>query len=130
MLTTGYGTGVYASEAHVLQADFTEILLPDPLRDAEQAVSYTVADQEGMRNFTITINGENHSFTYQESDTGMWFDHVVLSNHIRHRVENGQVISSMAAELGHGVAPGRVEAAYELKDGQFVLAGVWFVEGV
>ncbi len=128
ILTTGYGTGVYASEAHILREDLTEIHLPDPMADAEQVITHSVSQQEDTRTFTLTVNEEAYTYTYLESDTRMWYDQVVLKNHRRHRIDNGYVIASMAAELGHGVSPGRVEVAYELWNDEFELADIQLVE--
>lgn len=125
-LTTGYGTGVRESKAHVLQDDFSEILIPEPKDDAQKEIFDSVTKNNGSRVYTVRVKGETNTFTFKEGEAGDWFDHVVIGNSISYRIDGHQVISSVSAQVSPAMVIGTVEVAYGLTNNTFKLEKVNF----
>ena len=126
-LTKGHGGGFRKSEAHVLREDLTEIIMPNPLEEAKEIVSDSLKISGENREYIVNIADESYSYLYKESDAGMWFEHVVIGNHITYQIEDSLLIASLSLQVSPGMILGDLETTYTLKDGEFIQTKSYFL---
>ncbi|WP_207161776.1 hypothetical protein [Insulibacter thermoxylanivorax] len=98
-LTTAYGTGIRDSELKVLNADLEELPEQVPRTAVESLVEARLDRHDHSRTYTFVLNGEERSFTYEESDAGMWFDTPVFGNTLRYRAEDGAIYADVSVQV-------------------------------
>lgn len=118
-LTKSHGTGVHEGEAHILNKELEEIAAPDVLAIADKEASDDLQLSGKMREYALTLSGETHRFTFYEDDAGMWFEHIVIGNSIHYRLENGELIASLSAQVSPGIVIGTIDIYFGLVKGQF-----------
>jgi len=128
-LTLGTGTGIHESEVHVLNSDFSEIKVNDPIKELKPLIQTSKSEKAGKQQYSIKVAGREHLFEYKESDAGFWFDDVAFGSVINYRVEDQALISEVSAQVSPGTFPGGIKLTYALKAGILEAYRVEWING-
>lgn len=127
-LTKGHGTGIRASELHVLNMDFSEIPVDNPKNSIKKYVQTSLLINGEKRTYSITVKNKNYSYEYNNSDAGSWLDDVAFGNIVRYRMQGGAIYVEVSAQVSPGHFIGAVDAVYGYKDSQLQIEGLQFIE--
>lgn len=122
LLTRGYGTGLYLSEAKMLRNDLSEIPVADALQWTEDRLLSETTVEEGKRMFRISLNGETRAFEYNEEDAGLWFDRAAVGSVVIYAVEGEALHATVAVQVSPGHFPVSVRLKYEYDGTVFTVA--------
>ncbi|GMK37473.1 hypothetical protein PCCS19_05270 [Paenibacillus sp. CCS19] len=124
ILTQGYGTGVLDSEVHVLEEDFTEFEVQDPIAVVKEELKSTVSSKDGKKTYTLTYKDNTITKEYKDEDAGMWFDEAAIGNIVTYRVDNQHLIAEVSAQASPGLFVANVEAAFEAKNNKLEVSNL------
>lgn len=130
LLTTGHGTGVYVTQAKILQDDLSEIPVADPVLWTQDRLQSETTAEEGKRAFRIALNGETRSFEYKEDDAGFWFDRAAVGSIVRFAVEEDALYATLAVQVSPGMFPVSVRLRYAFDGTAFTVAEAAFEEHI
>ncbi|PAF31212.1 hypothetical protein [Paenibacillus sp. 7516] len=128
ILTTGKGTGARGSAIHVLQEDWTEIPVGDPIVKAQNSLSSTYKDHEATVEYTVNIAGKEYVYSYPFEDAEMWFDEASIGRILRYRVQENKLIAEMPVQVSPGTYTGTIEVEYREYNGELLPSEVSYIE--
>mgnify|MGYP006976784404 FL=1 len=123
-LIVHHGTGYHGSELHVLDANLEEIPVADPVQAARSALEYTLESNEESRTYTFRMNGDEHTFSYKESDAGYWFEAPYLGNVVEYWVQDAVIYAEVPVQISPGTVPSDTVMQYDYVDGMFAIVDV------
>ncbi|WP_440114460.1 hypothetical protein [Paenibacillus sp. QZ-Y1] len=119
VLTKATGTGVHDSEVHVLKSDFTEISVSDPKKYVLSHIKVDLKADKEIRKYTLSVDGQKHSFEFSESDTNDWFEQPTVQNILRFEVKDNQLIAKVPIQISTGHYLGDAIVRYALVNGKW-----------
>ncbi|WP_402875014.1 hypothetical protein [Paenibacillus illinoisensis] len=128
ILTTGKGTGARGSAIHVLQEDWTEIPVGDPIAEAQNSLSSMYKDQEATVEYRININGKKYVYSYPMDGAGSWFEEASIGRILRYRVQDNKLIAEMPVQVSPGTYTGTIEVEYREYNGELLSSEVRYIE--
>ncbi|CAI6080574.1 hypothetical protein PAECIP112173_02932 [Paenibacillus sp. JJ-100] len=120
VLTKGTGTGIRDSEVHVLQTDFTEIPVSNPIKFVQDHIQIDLkTDKEKeVREYTVMDNTQKHVFKFNESDANQWYDQPTFRNILRFGTRDQGLMAEIPIQISEGNYLGDAVVRYELVDGK------------
>ena len=114
LLTIGYGTGVYASDIHILNIeDLTEIDIEDPVEAIKNTVTSSIVADGNKVNVEVNWDGKIIEKTYDKSYAGMWFEEVVFGSHVRYEVSNNRIFAKVTGAISPAGFPFTAVVEYD-----------------
>lgn len=122
VMVTGYGTGVYEKEVHVVRENLTEIPVADPVDAAQKAVTKAQVRAEGERVVAeLAIGGQTLSEEYAADDAELWFEEPGIGSIIEFRMdEEGYLTADLSVFASPGMYMADVSVRYDWKDGELI----------
>jgi len=125
--TTDYGTGAFENRIHVLKRDFREMPVEDAVAKVRELAVVRARTGPDVREFSLELGGEIHTFAYDKGHAGYWFDGIVLGNVVDYKVEDGALVAEVSVQVSPGEFPGSIICRYTGQDGEFRIADAKFV---
>ncbi|WP_339847421.1 hypothetical protein MKY42_31485 [Paenibacillus sp. FSL W7-1088] len=129
ILTKGTGTGVHDSEVHVLQSDFTEILVSDPRKFVLSHIKVDLKTHKEIRQYTVSVDGQEHSFEFSESDSNDWFKQPMVQNILRFEIQDNQLIAELPIQISTSHYLGDAIVRYAFVNGKWEPSKIEMAKG-
>ena len=114
LLTTGYGTGIYVQDIHILNLeDLTEIHIEDPIESINNTFSSSIVADGNKVNVEIKWEDKTLKKTYDESYTVNWFEKISFGSHVYYEVIDNKIISRVSGAVSHSHFPFSVILEYD-----------------
>lgn len=118
VLTKGTGTGVHDSEVHVLESDFSEILVSDPRKFVLSNIKVYLKTDRDIRKYTLSVDGQEYLFEFSESDSNDWFEQPTVQNILRFGLKDNQLIAEIPIQISTGNYLGDAIVRYAFVNGK------------
>ncbi|WIV17224.1 hypothetical protein QPK24_12240 [Paenibacillus polygoni] len=118
ILATEKGTSVRQSEIYVLNRDFTEIEVTDPLDKLADVIKWGLKKKDNTREYTISIQGKGRTFKFNEDESRSWSDEPFTGNIVRYGLHDGYIIAEIPVQVSAGHYIGNVIVRYGLVEGK------------
>ncbi|WP_337034233.1 hypothetical protein [Paenibacillus illinoisensis] len=128
ILTTGKGTGARGTAIHVLQEDWTEIPVGDPIAKAQNSLSSMYKDHETTVEYTVNIAGKEYVYSYPVEDAEMWFEEASIGRILRYRVQDNKLIAEIPVQVSPGTYTGTIEVEFRAYNGKLIPTDVSYIE--
>ncbi|WP_127538440.1 hypothetical protein [Paenibacillus illinoisensis] len=128
ILTTGKGTGARDSAIHVLQEDWTEIPVGDPIAKAQNSLSSMYKEHQATVEYTMNIAGKAYVYSYPVEDAHMWFEEASIGRILRYRVQDNKLIAEMPVQVSPGTYTGTMEVEFREYNGKLIPSEVSYIE--
>lgn len=106
ILTTGYGTGVYVQEIHILNLEnLTENYIEDPIKAINNTVTSSITINGDKVNVTVKWDGKTIEKSYDKSYVGIWNEKVSFGTIVNYEVINNRIIANVPGAMSHSAFP-------------------------
>jgi hypothetical protein len=126
-LTQAHETGmtyIRESEVHVLNLDFSEIKVTDPLVELTSLVQTKTENKAGKPIYSITVSGKEHLIESAETANAYISANFLLGKRMEYNVEDDALVAEVTAETELGEILGTVKVVYAWKDGTMQVSHV------
>lgn len=128
ILTTGTGSDVHMEEIHILDMDFNEYLIANPLIIIKGNVNTKMTQKENDVLIQVKLNDEEYNIKKDKSDAGVWFKDVAFGGIIHWKVINDKLYAHIDAQVSPSGFVGTVIIEYKFENNVFTLDSISFEE--